>query len=227
MQLTKSHSSSHTAGMWGNGSCSVVCPAFLVKSLLLFSRCTHSGPNIALFLTCKTKGNTGQCRQGNESFLIPLAWSHSTGFLLYHSYVQEDGNQLYSWPCHRLWGPISRLPGNSRVHCHLSLVEVAMVASRGAISPHAPCEQCSHERRAPSSLFWHHMLPERLAGCTTVFTASCDVQLPSLLDFFCILCWRGLWLSDKTMDRAYTNMCTLKVHAWAYGKWSRKEELFG
>lgn len=87
MQLTKSHSSSCTAGVWDDGSCSVVCPVPPVKSLL-FSRRPHSQPNIALFLTCKMKGNRGQYGQGNESFLIPLARSHSTGFLLYHGYAQ-------------------------------------------------------------------------------------------------------------------------------------------
>lgn len=34
---------------------------------------------------------------------------------------------------------------------------------------------------------------EWLAACTAVFMASCTVQLPSLLGFFCIRSWRGLW----------------------------------
>lgn len=133
---------------------------FLWSYYCFFSHCPHSRPNIAVFLTCKTKGNRGQYGQENESFLIPLAWSHSTGFLLYHGYAQEDRNQLYSWLCHRLWRPISRLPGNSGVHCHLSLVEVTTVTSWRAISQHGLCEPCSYKTKAPSSPFWHHVLTE-------------------------------------------------------------------
>lgn len=139
--------------------------------------------------------------------------------------TRKTGIRSIPGRCHRLWGPISQLPGNSRLHCHLSLVEVAMVTSRGAISLHALCERCSHETKLPFLAPGAHR--ERLEGCTPVFTASCAVQLPSLLVLFCIFCWRGLWLSDKTMDRACTNTCTLKAHAWADGKQSGKEKLLG
>ena len=131
-----------------------------MESLLLFSLCPHSGPSIALFLTCKMKGSRGQHGQGNESFLIPLAWSHSTGFLLYHGSAQGRRESALLLAMSQLWGPISRLPGNSWVHGHPSLAEVAMVTSPGAVSPHALREQCSCERKAPSSPSQHHAFPE-------------------------------------------------------------------
>lgn len=216
-----------TAGMWGNGRCSVVCPVFLVKSLLLFSCHPHSGPNIAPFLTCKMKGNRGQYGQGNESFLIPLTWSHSTGFLLCHGYVQGRWESALllalsqalgtyfpaAWKFTGSLSPSSGGGSNGNIpRCHFAACSMwAMFPwNEGTKLPFlAP--------RAPRA--W-------LAGCITVFMASCTVQLPNLLVFFCILCWRGLW-SDKTMDRACTNTCVWKVHAWADGKLSGKEKLLG
>lgn len=114
--------------------------------------------------------------RGREMSLCSFVWHRSTGqaFCCITVMRKEDRNWVCSWPCHRLWGPISWRPGNSRAH--LSLEEVAKVPftarSLWAIFPWNEGTQIPF--LAP------HASRERLAGCTVVFTASCSVQLPSL-----------------------------------------------
>lgn len=134
---------------------------YFLWSYYCFSRTVHTQGQI---LPCSwlAKRKETEDSMGRRMSLSSFLWhgAAAQAFCCIMVMHKEDGNQLYSWPCHRLWGPISQLPGNSRVHCHLSLVGVTMVTSWGAISKHCLCEPCSHKAKAASSPFWHHVLTE-------------------------------------------------------------------
>lgn len=111
-----------------------------------------------------------------EMSLCSFVWHRSTGqaFCCITVMRKEDGNWVCSWPCHRLWGPISWRPGNSWIH--LSLEEVAKV-------PFSACSMWaifSWSEGAQMPFLAPRGTRESLAGCTAAFTASLTAQLPSL-----------------------------------------------
>lgn len=204
--------------MWGNGSCSAVCPVFLVKSLLHFYCCPHLGPNVALLLTCKMKGNRGHWGQGNESLLIHLAQIHRAGFLLYHGYAQgrwELGlflvlsqalgtHFLEAWKL--LDSPFFRGGSKGAIQCMLYVSNILM------------------ERRCPDALSGTtgYQREVRRLHCCIHSLPHCAASKSS-----CILSWREILLSPNTMDRACTKAYILKVRARTSGKLSGKEIALG
>lgn len=152
---------------------------------------------------------------GSESFLIPVAWSHSTGFL---DAPERRWEPALSQTLTPALGSLLWLHGHPWVHCHFPLVEAAVLTSPGVISLCAQCEGCPHEIKAPS-----------IAGTSRSQRAACGlcVQLKPLAH-------RSVWLhcyllvfsaredSNKTMDRTCANTYTLKVCAWAERKTGRE-----
>lgn len=111
--------------------------------------------------------------RGREMSLCSFVWHRSTGqpFCCITVMHKEDGNWVCSWPCHRLWGPISWRPGNSWIHHSLEEVAKVLFTARSMWSIFS-CNQ------VPWSPFWHHMLPER-----GLQAALLCLQPPSLCSF--------------------------------------------
>lgn len=114
--------------------------------------------------------------RGREMSLCSFVWHRSTGqpFCCITVMHKEDGNWVCSWPCRRLWGPISWRPGNSWIHLSLEEVAKVLFTARSMWSIFS----CNQGTLIP--FLTPHATRERLAGCTAVFTTSLIVQLPSL-----------------------------------------------
>lgn len=113
---------------------------------------------------------------GREMSLCSFVWHRSAGqpFCCITVMRKEDGNWVCSWPCHRLWGPISWRPGNSWIHPSLEEVAKVPFTARSMWAIFSCNQGTEILFVAPRAT------RERLAGCTAVFTASLTVQLPSL-----------------------------------------------
>lgn len=140
---------------WELFSCS---SSISCEVIIAFFRCPRFRPNIAVFLTCKMKGNRGQYGQENESFLIPLVLSHSTGILVYHSYAQGRQESALFMAFSQALRTYFMAAWKPKGSLSPSLVKQAMVTSWGAISLHTLHEWCSRDTRSTSSPFPHYML---------------------------------------------------------------------